>query len=113
MDYFRRLALDDLRKQINQLRRNLNSPNPSDAALSEVERLQAEIGELRLYVAVLFRLLFNRELTNLGEVTELLKLLDAADGQEDQAFEGDVITGEPAPRPDPGPEEPQPNLRVI
>jgi len=86
----------DLRKQredIAQLKQHLQTRPVGATTESEVERLRAEIGELRLYVATLFRLLITKGVASQEDVRSIIRLIDGEDGKTDKAFKGDVLTG--------------------
>ena len=81
------------RDEIDQLKRRLRARPVGATTESEVERLRVENGELRLYVATLFRLLITKGVATEDEVRSLVRVIDGGDGQVDNAFRGDVLTG--------------------
>lgn len=111
MDLFEHFRLSSIEKSLDHLRQTASRPNPFAAKQTDIETLQQEVGELRLLVATLYRLILDKGLATEGEVHTLLSSLDSADGRRDGAFQGDAVSG--TPRVDPPEAEGQfPKIRV-
>lgn len=99
-DYFERYRLRSIEQSLQHLRKTVATPNPFAPKQGDVETLQREVGELRLLVAVLYRLLLDKGHCNETEVNALLSSLDIADGKRDGAFHGDAVSGQPLVKPE-------------
>jgi len=108
LDHFR---LREIQRTVEHLRKGSATPNPFAPKQADVETLQQEVGELRLLVAVLYRLLLDKGQFSDTEVHALLSTLDAADGQRDGRFSGDAVSGVPKSEPPPD-DNPFPKIRV-
>lgn len=65
---------------------------------SDAESLQAQIDQLRLYVATLFQILIAHKAFTADEARALMERLDAADGTVGDGYQGrDVVTGAELP----------------
>jgi hypothetical protein len=95
-DLGQQLDIQDQADEIARLKQHMR--NPFDASPSDVNSLRTENAELRLYVAVLFRLLISKGIASEDEVRTLINRIDAADGAVDAGFKGDVVTGRPVAR---------------
>lgn len=114
-DYFTYYRLRSIEKSLDRLRSSTSIPNPFAPKQSDVETLQAEVGELRLLVAVLYRLVLDKGIGNEAEINTLLSQLDLADGKRDGAFRGDAVSGTQLVQPELPPEEDDnamPKIRV-
>lgn len=115
MSFFEEFLLTDrqrirsLQTQVERLRSNLSKPNPFAPKQGDIEQLQVDVAEVRLHVAVLFRLLKEAGIASQAAIERCLVDLDAADGMIDGQFDGNPLTGEPAPPP---PVEPLPHIRT-
>lgn len=88
------MDLEEQRREIQRLKRRMvarHAPSQFDNTESDLDRLQEENDELKLYVATLFRLLVSKGITTQDEVRSLIETIDAEDGAADGKFEGDVI----------------------
>jgi hypothetical protein len=91
-DFFN-FRLADAVETVEHWKKASRIPNPFTAQKSDIEALQQQVGELRLQVAVLYRLLLSKGLLTETEIQDLLKELDLADGKADGQFDGDPISG--------------------
>ncbi|MBL8799871.1 MAG: hypothetical protein JNM56_38675 [Planctomycetia bacterium] len=98
-DWGQQMDLEDQRAEIDQLKRSLRHRHAVPNNDSEIERLSAENDELKLYVAALYRLLIQKRIATPDEIRTLVEKVDAADGQADGAFRGDVVPGRPTAVP--------------
>jgi hypothetical protein len=110
-DIFDHYRLREIQKDLEHLRKASYKPNPFTAKQADIETLQQEVGELRLLVAVLYRLILDKGLAAETDIHALLSALDSSDGNRDGAFHGDAVTGSPRVEP-PEPENPFPKIRV-
>lgn len=110
-DIFDHYRLREIQRDVERLRKNAATPNPFAPKQADIEALQQEVGELRLLVAVLYRLVLDKGQASEAEIHALLGSLDAADGQRDGQFNGDPVTGIAKPEPPPD-ENPFPKIRV-
>ncbi|WP_425617945.1 hypothetical protein NA78x_001635 [Anatilimnocola sp. NA78] len=99
----------NLQSQVERLRTSLSRPNPFAPKQGDIEQLQVEVAELRLQVAVLIQVLIQSGIATQPDLERCLADLDAADGKIDGQFDGNPVTGEPAPPPPP---EQLPKIRV-
>lgn len=111
-DFFTDRRLRDIQKSVEHLRRAASTPNPFAAKQADIETLQQEVGELRLLVAVLYRLLLDQRQFELNDVLAQLSALDASDGKRDGQFCGDAVTGSPQVASEPADDHPFPNIRL-
>ncbi|MFO0841501.1 MAG: hypothetical protein U0797_03740 [Gemmataceae bacterium] len=77
----------ELRSEVNRLRDTARAAGP-DPRLAELSELRAQNGELRLYVAVLLRILVAKGLVTREELEKLADQIDAEDGRRDNAYTG-------------------------
>jgi hypothetical protein len=81
--------ISSLNEEVNRLKESArSSPDPIQAQLKE---LQAANGELRLYVATLFRLLLSKGVVARDEAVKLLGEVDEEDGKPDHSHEGKIL----------------------
>ena len=114
LDMFNRFHLREIQRSVEQLRKAATvpaAPNPFAAKQADVETLQQEVGELRLLVAVLYRLLLTNGQFTETEVHALISSLDASDGKRDGQFAGEAVSGTPIVAP-PEDENPFPKIRT-
>jgi hypothetical protein len=111
MDLYEHYRLVSIEKRLDKLRQATSQPNPFAPKQADIETLQQEIGELRLLVAVLYRVILDKGLAAEPEIHHLLSTLDSVDGRRDGAFQGDAVAGVPRVEP-PEPENPFPKIRT-
>jgi hypothetical protein len=80
----------ELRSEVDRLK------NPSlvaerDPLRADVDALRLANGELRLYVATLFRALELKGIIGREELIKLVEQIDKEDGRQDKALGGDVL----------------------
>ena len=98
MDFFTYYKLQSIEQGLKRLRHT--PTNPFAAQKSDVDALQREVGELRLLVAVLYRVLLDQGQCNEAEIHALISRLDLADGKRDGTFQGDAVSGQPVVNPE-------------
>jgi hypothetical protein len=96
------LLLDDVGHQhdvsetiaeLDILQKRLNKTAACQASVTdELRRLTAENNELKLYTATVFRLLLDRQMVTLEELTAMVNAVDREDGVEDGRHRGAVLT---------------------
>lgn len=111
-DLFDHFRLREIQRNVEHLRKAATIPNPFAAKHADIETLQQEVGELRLLVAVLYRLLLTKGQVTETEVHALISSLDAADGKRDGRFTGDAVSGNPQVATPPAEDNGMPKIRV-
>ena len=82
--------ISSLRSEVDRLKKARNSPE-SDPLRSELGELRLANGELRLYVATLFRVLELKGIIGREELVKLVEKIDAEDGRRDNSYDGDAL----------------------
>lgn len=86
------LDISDLQAEIEGLRQACVRPSAGVKGLeSRLAQVEDELGELRLYVAVLLRLATSRGLVTGDELKQIVETLDVSDGTADGRFKGKAI----------------------
>ncbi len=84
------LDIEDQRRDIDRLKRQLESKSAYSVEPADLQRLTAEINELKLYIATIFRTLVSKKIVTHDELRDLIEAVDLEDGKADQAFHGDI-----------------------
>lgn len=88
-DIGQQLDLSDQKAEIENLRNAIwKNRVSSRGAAGDVERLQAEIDELRLYLAAVVRLLISKGVISQEEIKQVVDAVDAEDGVRDRKYKG-------------------------
>jgi hypothetical protein len=88
-DLGQQLDLSDQKREIEQLREELRGRRTaSGSGGADIEGLQAENDELRLYLAAVVRLLISKGIVSRDEMRKLVDALDAEDGKRDGRYKG-------------------------
>jgi hypothetical protein len=77
------LDIQDQRDEIRRLRGIVSSGRQRGGGSEKTERLERELDETRLYVAVLVRLLVSKGVATQKEIRALVEAIDAEDGAAD------------------------------
>jgi predicted phage tail protein len=77
-----RTQIEDLRDELAKARRQ--------GAEADTAQLQAEVDELRLYVAALTRVLVSRDIVSKEELQRIAYEIDQSDGDADNRFKGQI-----------------------
>jgi Tfp pilus assembly protein PilO len=86
------LDLMDQQEEIERLRTRLAADRAEPATPpASLEELQRENDELRLYVAVLLRLLQRKGIATAEEIRDLVESVDREDGGPDRGFRGAIL----------------------
>ena len=89
------MDIEDQRKEIESLRRQIRESSTGRAAANVNQRLaqlENENDELRLYLASLVRYLGNKGVLQKDEFSALVETVDAENGKADGGYEGEIVT---------------------
>lgn len=90
-DLGQQLDLADRKSEIENLRSELRRSRLSTRdASGDLERLQDENDELRLYLATVVRLLISKGVFSREEMRKVVDAIDAEDGTRDGRYQGNV-----------------------
>lgn len=92
-DIGQQLDLQDQREEIASLRRELRSASvrpANDGVDRRIARLERENDELRLYLAALIRHLTGKGVIAAADLQEIVRAIDAEDGQIDGRYGGEM-----------------------
>ncbi|HEY1375772.1 MAG TPA: hypothetical protein VGF55_03225 [Gemmataceae bacterium] len=81
----------DLRREVDRLKESARSAAGADPGRAEPEQLRAAVGELRLCVAVLFRVLVTKGVIGRDDLAKLVEQVDDEDGRRDKSHAGPVL----------------------
>jgi hypothetical protein len=81
----------DLDREVDRLKQSARSSTGTDPIRAQLDELRAANGELRLYIAVLFRVLKLKEIIGRDDLAKLVEQIDDEDGRRDKAYVGDVL----------------------
>ena len=85
------MDLADQKAEIGNLRAELSRRRSSSYdSTQDINRLQAENDELRLYLAAIVRLLISKGIVTKGEMQQFVDVIDAEDGSVDGKYKGEV-----------------------
>lgn len=91
-DLGQQLDLSDQRQEMERLRAELQGRRLSSVSTgARMERLQAEIEELKLYVAALARLIVRKQVATLDDLKSIVAAIDSEDGSVDGRHSGSVL----------------------
>jgi len=91
-DLGQQLDLADRETEIRRLQFHLKQTTDNHmSAAQELERLAAENGELKLYVASILRVLLDKQVITQPELAALIKVVDREDGVEDGQRKGPLL----------------------
>lgn len=111
-DIGNRLDIEDVERDVAKLADVLCRQRRVDGSQdARIDQLEAEVCELKLYLATVIRLLVSKGSVTREEFARLVEAIDRTDGSEDGQFRGDIATHRTwtgdGPEPasdDPGPE---------
>jgi hypothetical protein len=90
-DLGQQLDLADQKAEIEQMREEIRrSRSSGGGSAGQVERLQAENDELRLWLAAIIRVLVSKRVVSQEEIRRIVEAIDAEDGTVDGKFTGDL-----------------------
>ena len=94
-NFGQQLDLMDNKEEIDHLRTQLAARRQeAPPAASDLDTLQQENDELKLYLAAIFRLLAAKGLATPQELRSLVTAIDTEDGAGDGRFRGEVLAKE-------------------
>lgn len=90
-DLGQQLDLSDQKAEIDRLRREIRdsrsaAPDPG----RQLQELQADNEELRLYLAAVVRILVSRGVVTADEIRQIVEAIDAQDGCVDGKYSGEI-----------------------
>ena len=86
-----RMDVAECEKMIEELYREATRKNRINHSQDDrIAELEKENGELKLYLAVLFRVLVSKEVFDLEEFRRLVEVIDREDGKADGQFDGNL-----------------------
>ncbi len=83
--------ITELNREVDRLKQSARSSSGTDPIRAQLEELRAANGELRLYIAVLFRALNLKGILGRDDLAKLVEQIDEEDGRRDRAHVGDVL----------------------
>src|SRR5207249_3497528 len=90
-DWSQNRKISQLHQEVTQLKQSARTSTDTDPVRRELEELRAANGELRLYVATLFRVLLLKGIIDRDSLARLVGAIDEEDGQRDNSYEGNVL----------------------
>ena len=90
-DLGQQLDLSDQRAEIDRLRSEIRQSRSAEPDRSrQLEELQADNEELRLYLAAVVRILVSKGVVTVDEMKQVVDAIDAQDGSVDGKYSGDI-----------------------
>ncbi len=91
-NYGQQMDIEDQRQQIEELQSQISGFRQRGASelAARVQQLEAEVDELRLYMAALIRHLAAKGSVDKAEFSRLVDLIDRQDGAADGAYRGPI-----------------------
>jgi hypothetical protein len=86
-DFIQRIDIESQRGELDELKKHLRGTSRS----TDVKDLQEENGKLKLYIAVIFRLLVTKGIVDRDELYDLVEKIDEEDGRSDDSHSGKVL----------------------
>ena len=83
--------ISELNQEVDRLKQSARSSTLADPIQVQLDELRATNGELRLYVAVLFRVLKLKGIIERDELAKLVEQIDDEDGKRDKAYVRDIL----------------------
>jgi hypothetical protein len=83
--------ISGLQQDVARLKKSARSWADTDPIRAQLDELRAANGELRLYVATLFRVLETKGIIGRDDLAKLVEQIDQADGRRDNALDGDAL----------------------
>lgn len=91
-DLGQQLDLADQKEEIERLRHQIQTRAALTATSAEpLQALQRENDELKLYLAVVMRLLVAKKIATVDEIAALVAAVDREDGAEDRQYTGPIV----------------------
>lgn len=83
--------LDDLKAEVGRLREHRRRIHDAEPIVAELAEVQTALGEMRLCLATIFRILQEKNLVTHEELSKLLREVDESDGRRDNSFDGESV----------------------
>jgi hypothetical protein len=83
--------LRELHQEVDRLKKSARTSATTDPHRAQIDDLKAANGELRLYIAALFRVLVQKNIISRDDLSTLVDQIDEEDGLRDRSFDGDVL----------------------
>jgi hypothetical protein len=83
--------ISELNQEVDRLKQSARTSTLADPIQAQLNELRATNSELRLYVAVLFRVLKLKGIIEHDELAKLVEQIDDEDGKRDKAYVGDIL----------------------
>jgi hypothetical protein len=91
-DVGNRLDIEDCEKDIRVLKETLMEMHEEEHAVdTELQAVQRENDQLKLYLAAVIRLLISKGVISQEDIQKMVEIIDAEDGAMDGKARGDVI----------------------
>ena len=91
-DVGNRLDIEDCEKDIRVLKESLMQLHDEENAVdTELQALQRENDQLKLYLAAVIRLLTSNDILSRDDIKKMVEIIDAEDGAMDGKARGDVL----------------------
>jgi len=95
-DIGNQLDIQDQASQLEEMRRKARREARRDASTIEslqeqIDELEVENGELRLYMAAIIRLLVNKQVLSREQLQKVVDMIDLSDGSSDGKFDGKMM----------------------
>jgi hypothetical protein len=91
-DIGNRLDIADTEEDIDRLRREIDGAYKKDLSQDQrIDALQAENGELKLYLVAVLRLLTAKGAISTEELTAMVHAVDVEDGKQDGKYDGNIV----------------------
>ena len=90
-DISQQSKISTLQEEVKRLKEAARSSGDSDPIQTQLKELRAAHGELRLYVATLFRVLLRKGVIARDEVVKLVGEVEEEDVKRDLSFEGRML----------------------
>jgi hypothetical protein len=83
--------LRELHQEVDRLKQSARTSATSNPHRAQLDELRAANGELRLYIATLFRVLVQKGVISRDDLSALVDQIDEEDGLRDRSFDGNVL----------------------
>jgi hypothetical protein len=83
--------IKELHQEVDRLKQSARTSATSNPHRAQLDELRAANGELRLYIATLFRVLVQKGVISRDDLSALVDQIDEEDGLRDRSFDGNVL----------------------
>lgn len=81
----------NLKNEVSRLKETAQASPKDNSTGSELNQLHAEIGELRLFVATILRVLQAKQIITREDLRKLVEQVDDEDGERNQSHAGELL----------------------